>query len=272
MAKKNKDDIPNPNSIPNRDIIQRLNFLYQASTYLNGLAEAHTQTVPPDVSARPTKGNGNGKQQEGCDEVQEGEARAGDDAVKNAENSRKRPARRKATARDLSRSYVKSMKIIGQKTNVKMDPSVKRTLCKGCNGILMPGVTAKVRVKPLPSHGHAVNYTCMNCSISRRVPAPPTVGQSCKISPSHSDQRYVSNSDAMNVDPTCQQVDALPNVLLTEEPMEDGKDLKELPRRRQTRRRKGPIQPRPMPFFAREGHILYIGNDRVVEKHEGDAK
>ena len=35
---KNKDQAPNPNNVSNRDIIQRLNFLYQASVFLNAMS------------------------------------------------------------------------------------------------------------------------------------------------------------------------------------------------------------------------------------------
>ena len=80
MAKKNKEkssdvEAPNPNNVSNRDIVQRLNFLYQASVYINGIeanAECHNQ------------------------------------------------GRRGVTTSDLSRSYVKTMKTVGQKTTVKM--------------------------------------------------------------------------------------------------------------------------------------------------------
>ncbi|KAK0438336.1 RNAse P Rpr2/Rpp21/SNM1 subunit domain-containing protein [Desarmillaria tabescens] len=125
MAKKSKDEAPNPNNVPNRDIIQRLNFLYQASVYLNGVS-------PPQ----------------------------------------KRKQKRVTTS-DLSRSYVSSMKIVGQKTTVKMDPSIKRTICKGCDTVLVPGSTVSIRVKKSPSHGHLMVYTCTRCKTSRRIPAPP---------------------------------------------------------------------------------------------------
>ena len=46
MAKKPKDDVPNPNNVANREILQRMNFLYQASVLLN-----HTNAHPP----RPPK-------------------------------------------------------------------------------------------------------------------------------------------------------------------------------------------------------------------------
>ena|ERR1700722_4823171 len=120
MTKKSKDKGPNPNNVANKDIIQRLNFLYQASVFLSGI---------PDLSY--------------C--------------------NRSRRKRRYFTAGDLSRAYIGSMKTVGKKTTVKMlvsitvpgrcanpnfrDPTVKRTLCKGCSTVLVPGATAYVRVK-----------------------------------------------------------------------------------------------------------------------------
>ncbi|KAK0222063.1 RNAse P Rpr2/Rpp21/SNM1 subunit domain-containing protein, partial [Armillaria fumosa] len=119
-----KDETPNVNSVPNKDIIQRLKFLYQASVYLNGVTSQS-------------------------------------------------PRRRRVTTSDLSRSYVSSMKVVGQKTVVKMDPSVKRTICKGCNTILVPGSTVTIRANKSASHGHVMVYTCTHCKTTRRIPAAP---------------------------------------------------------------------------------------------------
>jgi ribonuclease P protein subunit RPR2 len=136
MGKKTKDEVPNPNSVANRDIIQRLNFLYQASVYLNDLPcepGPSTNNLPGDT-CRQTK-------------------------------ITKQQGKRKLTTEDLSKSYVKAMKVVGKKTVVKMyavlfnvvvphtqprlqrDPTVKRTICKGCNTVLVPGSTATIRVK-----------------------------------------------------------------------------------------------------------------------------
>ncbi|KAK0503705.1 RNAse P Rpr2/Rpp21/SNM1 subunit domain-containing protein, partial [Armillaria luteobubalina] len=125
MAKKPKDETPNANSVPNKDIIQRLNFLYQASVYLNSV-----------TSQSPSR-------------------------------------RRRVSTSDLSRSYVSSMKVVGQKTVVKMDPSIKRTICKGCNTILVPGSTVTIRVNKSASRGHVMVYTCTHCQTTRRIPAAP---------------------------------------------------------------------------------------------------
>ena len=139
MAKKDKDPTPNPASIQNREIIQRLNFIYQASVYLTNLS----QDVP-STDANPT----------GSDAHQ---TRTGD------KEERRAYRRRIRTTNDLARAYVDTMTTVGKKTTVKMyvcarsiqlngrrysrDPSIKRTLCKACNNILVPGVSVHVRVK-----------------------------------------------------------------------------------------------------------------------------
>ena len=98
MAKKQHSTAPpNPHKIPNRDVMQRLNFLYQASTYLSTLAETEgraTPTAKPDAqTVTSSDPAGKGKQTD------------------------KAPL---ATPAYLSRAYVTSMKAIGQKTVVKL--------------------------------------------------------------------------------------------------------------------------------------------------------
>lgn len=49
MAKKGKAGGPNPQAVPNRDIIQRMNFLYQASSYLNSIpSHSDSYETTPD--------------------------------------------------------------------------------------------------------------------------------------------------------------------------------------------------------------------------------
>jgi ribonuclease P protein subunit RPR2 len=135
MGKKQKEETPNINlnSTPNRDIIQRLNFLYQASAYLQSLESSNQKIQISDHHA----------------------------------GGKKKKHRRKQTAGDLARNYVQYMRIVGQKTTVKMyvnlkktlfefqltgffsksDPVLKRSLCSSCNTTLIPGSSVSVRVK-----------------------------------------------------------------------------------------------------------------------------
>lgn len=139
MAKKSKDEFPNPDSVSNRDVLQRLNFLYQASALLGTVQtppKAFQEAIPKGLTGQERK----------------------------EEKRRRNKARHSTACVDLSRAYVKSMKVIGQKTNTRLyelhpyfpflecgahfnrDPAVKRTLCKGCNLVLVPGVSELVRI------------------------------------------------------------------------------------------------------------------------------
>ncbi|KAG1735133.1 RNAse P Rpr2/Rpp21/SNM1 subunit domain-containing protein [Suillus paluster] len=212
MGKKNKDDIPNPNSVANRDIIQRLNFLYQASVLLNGMIAS-----PSQVPSSPCEAND----------------------AQNRPNNRKR---RVVSTSDLSRSYVDTMKVVGQKTNVKIDPTVKRVICKGCNVVLMPGASATVRVKNSTSHGHFIIYTCNSCRTSRRIPAPPVLDANEPQGVQH------SRSSSTATDQTA--------------PGTTAGNASGSAQRGQKKSR----APRLPPHFARDlGHVVFRGNERLPD-------
>lgn len=214
----------------------RMNFLYQASTLL------HNMDDPSE--SEPTR-------------------------------TRMRDKRARATsAGDLARNHVQTMWIVGRKTLVKMcvqsdptshtkrlagissyrDPSVKRTICKGCNEVLIPGITATVRVKSksellfiyfdklnIPassSHGHAVTFTCVSCATSRRIPAPPTLTM---------EEGDVAM--AMDNDPAEAMQGENEDAPSTKKPV------------RGRKKRKGPI-PRLPPLFDRDvGHVVFCRNE-----------
>ncbi|KAI0929928.1 hypothetical protein AcV5_006766 [Taiwanofungus camphoratus] len=250
MAKKNKDQGPavSLNNVANRDIIQRLNFLYQASAYLNSVAShPHPEPIATTSHAPSSKGQTNRAEK----------------------RSRRHKERHPATAAELSRSYVKSMKIIGQKTTVKMDPTIKRTLCKGCNTILIPGATASVRIKPSLSHGHSVSYICMACKTTRKIPAPPIVDPDAPPEPSASTSgtqdasqktqstdgqlSLVEETETIKTDPT--------DTTMPDHQRSEGKGRMQ----RQRGRRKKPPVPRIPPLFQRKGHVIFRGNERLED-------
>ncbi|KAF7986963.1 hypothetical protein HWV62_9 [Athelia sp. TMB] len=207
MPRKPKDEAPNASGVANRDILQRLSFLYQASVYLSAAAPIPRDPQPKEITPKAKR--------------------------------RKRPV---LSTADLARSYVRSMRAVGQKTTTKMDPSVKRTLCAGCSTVLLPG-TATVRVKPMRSHGHGVTYTCAACGTARRIPAPPTLPAPAELAASES---------AI----ACPEVDA---------PMDAAAEPETLDSRLRTRRKKKRAPaPRAPPLFARDaGHVVFVGNERV---------
>ncbi|KAF9232738.1 Rpr2-domain-containing protein [Melanogaster broomeanus] len=223
---KNKDEIPNPNSVTNRDILQRLNFLYQASVLLNGI----TLTAPSLPSVDDNHDGQPPPQPEG--------------AVESGSHSGKAPRRRRVvTTSELSRSYVDTMKSVGQKTNVKLDPSVKRLICKGCSSVLVPGVSATVRIKNSMSHGHLISYKCHRCQTERRIPAPPVLHAEPQAGENMLEVQVAEASGSSAPDTTA------------------GGPVR---RGRQKRKKKPPV-PRLPPHFARDiGHVVFRGNERLI--------
>lgn len=67
---------------------------------------------------------------------------------------------------DLAVYYGSLLRNIGKKATQRLDPEIKRTLCKGCNLLLTPGETAKVRLKKKPSS--CVIWTCLRCLTIKR--------------------------------------------------------------------------------------------------------
>ncbi|KAF8520343.1 RNAse P Rpr2/Rpp21/SNM1 subunit domain-containing protein [Hysterangium stoloniferum] len=141
---KGKDDAPHPSGVPNREIFQRLNFLYQASAYLHGI---HVSTTAMGQQV---------------------------DGAINASRKDQGKRKRVATLGDLGSSYIHCMRVIGRKSVVRMDPNVKRTLCTRCDTVLLPGTTASVRLKGSSRVGKKMVYTCLSCNTSRAIPAPNT--------------------------------------------------------------------------------------------------
>ncbi|TFK66529.1 Rpr2-domain-containing protein [Pluteus cervinus] len=206
MAKKGKDEAPTPQSATNRDIMQRLNYLYQASVYLSNISPPSTPTsvAQEDASHKPRK--------------------------------------KRVTTKDLAKSYVSTMRTAGLKTTVKMDPGVKRTLCQGCNIVMIPGSTVRIRVKSSSSHGHRITYTCTECQKSRCIPAPP-----------HIDSSSIRETD-------------FGDKIVVDEVSTPARSS--LPKHRPHKRKPKPCQ---LPLFAQSvGHVTFRGNERLPDCENSD--
>ncbi|KZT71820.1 Rpr2-domain-containing protein [Daedalea quercina L-15889] len=236
MAKKNKEQEPTANlqSVTNRDILQRLNFLYQASAYLNTIAP-HAATLPP---------------KHGVPEPSRSQHLA-------EKHELRRKRRHPASTSDLSRNYVATMKAISQKATVKMDPTIKRTICQNCNTVLVPGVTEKVRVRGCRVHGNVVRHGCMACGFVRKIPAPPLLDPDAPPDSS-------SASTNAPATPTQTQGEAAepgdePMVIDTAQPSVSDPGVKQETKKTRRAKRKGP-RPRLPPLFQRKGHVVFRGN------------
>jgi len=118
MGKKIKSEVPNPNNVVNRDILQRLNFLYQASAYLESISRqsmgsVRTGTGPSGSTSGPPAGS---------TVIENADPPPTTPQTKTQRRKRDREQRkgRVIRAADVGQGYVRTMRLIAQKTTVKM--------------------------------------------------------------------------------------------------------------------------------------------------------
>ncbi|XP_067254710.1 ribonuclease P protein subunit p21 [Chanodichthys erythropterus] len=74
---------------------------------------------------------------------------------------------------ELARFYCFTQKTISKRLVLRQDPSVKRTICKKCCTLLVPGVTSTVRQKRGPRRQRKTVVRCLSCGLTKRFPNNP---------------------------------------------------------------------------------------------------
>ncbi|KTW30647.1 hypothetical protein T552_00363 [Pneumocystis carinii B80] len=74
----------------------------------------------------------------------------------------------------LSRFYINTAKKIARKAVLKINPSIKRTLCRRCDTILLPAITSSIRIenqsKNNKKEADTMVITCNFCNTQKRYP------------------------------------------------------------------------------------------------------
>uniref|UniRef100_A0AAZ3RC40 Uncharacterized protein n=1 Tax=Oncorhynchus tshawytscha TaxID=74940 RepID=A0AAZ3RC40_ONCTS len=69
---------------------------------------------------------------------------------------------------ELARFYCFTQKTIAKRLVLRQDPSVKRTLCKKCCSLLVPGVTATARQRTTKHRNCMTVLRCLHCGQCKR--------------------------------------------------------------------------------------------------------
>uniref|UniRef100_A0A8C9CKB5 Ribonuclease P/MRP subunit p21 n=1 Tax=Phocoena sinus TaxID=42100 RepID=A0A8C9CKB5_PHOSS len=120
--------------VKDREAFQRLSFLYQVSPRRRTHREA-AQCGGPPLTAFPQAAH--------CVLAQDPENQA------------------------LARFYCHTERTIAKRLVLRRDPSVKRTLCRGCSSLLIPGLTCTQRQRRCKAQRWTVQ-TCLTCQRSQR--------------------------------------------------------------------------------------------------------
>ncbi|KAJ3407641.1 Ribonuclease P protein subunit p21 [Chytridiales sp. JEL 0842] len=139
-SKKKADKIQQARSIQNKDAFMRMNFLLQAATIYSTIpvpspapATAAPATLTPiSISVTNTNNNTDTPTTDATAQQQRMlQRKIPKDIIRNTH-----------TLVNVGRFYAKSMKTVASRLVLRLDPQIKRTICKRCDAILIPGVTS----------------------------------------------------------------------------------------------------------------------------------
>jgi ribonuclease P protein subunit RPR2 len=72
---------------------------------------------------------------------------------------------------EIAQSYIKTARKIAMSARIRLPTQYKRSSCKNCNTLLVPGETSRVRMRPT-REPHVV-ITCLSCGNQTRIPIKP---------------------------------------------------------------------------------------------------
>ncbi|OTB05038.1 hypothetical protein M426DRAFT_11129 [Hypoxylon sp. CI-4A] len=131
-----------PGSVPNRPIYSRISYLYQAAAYM----ASHSDT---DVSIRDLK-------------YAEEDTAAQNDPARHAKQA-------------LSRRFITDLRSTSLKSQIRLSPAMKHTICKFCDSLLIEGDTSSSAVENKSKAGKkpwadVLVVKCHTCGGVKRFP------------------------------------------------------------------------------------------------------
>ncbi|KAF2839794.1 Rpr2-domain-containing protein [Patellaria atrata CBS 101060] len=140
-------------SVPNRHLNARISYLHQAASYLEA------------IQSPILKHQGYGVQSSSVTDIQSViEPQQTTSAVQ-----------LKPLSSGLHRYYLATARITARKAVVRISPSVKRTMCKRCDTLLVPGKTSRLRIENASKGGSkpwadVLVVECLECGMLKRFP------------------------------------------------------------------------------------------------------
>lgn len=173
-GKASKGDL----NAPQKHINSRISYLYQAATYLfnNSIGQQRTQTVCANIrkgSTGPNDGHRQGKSAAVYgSESPETNVTSGEEEIGMAERVSTLPL---SDTVGLPRHLLSHVRAVARKSQIRLSPTIKQSICKRCDVLLIPGSTSTVRTENRSRGGRkpwadVLVVTCNVCGITKRFP------------------------------------------------------------------------------------------------------
>ncbi|KAJ3366620.1 Ribonuclease P protein subunit p21 [Kappamyces sp. JEL0680] len=158
MGKKTKQNQIISKPVP-KDAFARLSFLFQVAAFYT----THHQKSPV-VPVGPSDGRGNGTN---C--IQSLDTQTLPETARGLDCNESPVAKDPSTSqlKYLSHGLLRQFRLTRQRLVLPVDPSMKRVICKGCDGFLVPGQTCRVEFRESLT---LVVWKCLLCTREKRFP------------------------------------------------------------------------------------------------------
>ncbi|KAI7834011.1 RNAse P Rpr2/Rpp21/SNM1 subunit domain-containing protein [Kickxella alabastrina] len=178
MVKGSKPPRGGTGTLPNRELFERMNFLYQSSQFFASLS-GNVCTSSSQRSRASDKASENEPTNNNTDETlntQKSQTVGLEKPIctiamansQECKNSSKTDILMQQPLLPLARFYSKEMKMVARKSVLRMSPHLRRDMCKVCSTPLLPGVSCKKRVKG-KGNGRRLITTCNYCGTQTRI-------------------------------------------------------------------------------------------------------
>ena len=141
----------------------RISYLYQAATFLTEAASSEP-SIKHDVPTAEEMAN-TGKCEQGSVRLAESSAPVEESVIGTC---RSNPS-------VLSRPLLAHVRAISRKSQIRITPNIKRSICKRCDALLLPGSTSTSHVENKSRNGskpwaNILVTTCLACGTVKRFP------------------------------------------------------------------------------------------------------
>ena len=147
--------------IPNRALYSRINYLYQAGSYLASVSTRIPSSQHRGKTTQDRQEDGI-HQDERLDKCDIQDIAMKDVSSRNLGNTQNPqpagtpsadgpPSPKPRNLLPLSRHLITGMRRVALKTQIRLDPSVKRTVCKYCDTVIIPGSESPLEPGPGPA-------------------------------------------------------------------------------------------------------------------------
>ncbi|KAK7756608.1 hypothetical protein SLS62_001445 [Diatrype stigma] len=163
-------------SVPNRPIYSRISYLYQAAAYLSSTSsQNHEVSTPHEAAVAQTQTSTDATEESKSNNTQ---SQASDNAAKQA----------------VSRRLLSDLRACSLKTQIRLSPSMKQTICKYCDTLLIEGDTSTSVVENQSKGGKkpwadVLVVKCNTCGGVKRFPVQAPRQQRRPVREARSDQK-----------------------------------------------------------------------------------